>query len=73
MLIVLPVSTADCERGFSNQNLIQTSLRNSRSTTILQNVMKISKDGPSIEEMDFSSAFKVWAGMKSRRIFNHFI
>jgi len=30
-LLVAPVSTMDCERGFSQQNLIKIDLRNSRS------------------------------------------
>lgn len=69
-LLVAPVSTADCERGFSKQNLIKTCLRNSMSIKALDNLMRIAIDGPPGDKFDFSLAFKRWAGQKSRRILN---
>ena len=67
-LLVAPVSTMDCERGFSKQNLIKTCLRNAMSVTSLENLMRISIDGPPRDKFNFSLAFKNWAGQKTRRI-----
>ena len=67
-LLVAPVSTVDCERGFSKQNLIKTCLRNAMSVTSLENLMRISIDGPPRDKFNFSLAFKKWAGQKTRRI-----
>ena len=44
--LLLPVSTADYERGFSKQNLIKKTLRNCLSTSSLDNLMQMSVDGP---------------------------
>ena len=57
-LLVAPVSTVDCERGFSKQNLIKTCLRNAMSVTALENLMCISIDGPPRDKFNFSLAFK---------------
>ena len=45
-MLILPVSTVDCERGFSKQNLIKTDLRNSLKPESLSNLMMISIEGP---------------------------
>ncbi|XP_053383125.1 E3 SUMO-protein ligase KIAA1586-like [Mercenaria mercenaria] len=66
--LILPVSTADCERGFSKQNLIKTALRNSLSISSLENLMHLSIDGPPLADFPYKRAFKAWASAKSRRI-----
>ena len=45
-LLVSPVSTVDCERGFSRQNLIKTAIRNRITISNLENLMMISIEGP---------------------------
>lgn len=67
-LLVLPVSTVDCERGFSRQNLIKTDLRNSLKIESLSNIMMIAIEGPTSESFPFEDAFNKWAGLKTRRI-----
>lgn len=67
-LLVAPVSTVECERGFSRQNLIKTCLRNSLAMPTFNNLMRISIDGPGLEDFDFGGAFFKWKSMKSRRI-----
>ena len=67
-LLVSPVSTIDCERGFSRQNLIKTAIRNSINTDNLENLMMISIEGPDRKEFDFSRAFNKWAGKCDRKI-----
>jgi hypothetical protein len=64
-LLVIPVSTVDCERGFSRQNLIKTNLRNTLCIKNLENLMRLAINQ---EEMDFDLAFRKWATAKQRRI-----
>lgn len=49
LLNIYPVSTADCERGFSVMNLQQTDLRNSLATETVSNLLMISINGPALE------------------------
>ena len=44
--------------GFSKQNLIKTFLRNAMPVTSLENLMRISIDGPPRDKFNFSLAFK---------------
>ncbi|KAJ8301785.1 hypothetical protein KUTeg_020772 [Tegillarca granosa] len=67
-LLVLPVSTVDCERDFSKQNLIKTDLRNSIKHASLDNLMRIFIEGPPCSEFNYDKAYDVWASMKPRRI-----
>ena len=66
--LLVPVSTVECKRGFSQQNLVNTSLRNRMSINTLEHVLRLNIDGPDSKDYDFSRAFKVWARQKSRRI-----
>ncbi|XP_045215333.2 zinc finger protein 862-like [Mercenaria mercenaria] len=66
--LALPVSTADCERGFSKQNLIKTSLRSKICEDNLENLMILSVDGPEISKFDYKRAFNLWGSKKQRRI-----
>ena len=45
--LLLPMSTADCERGFSALQRIKTDLRNRLSNKILNYLLSISIEGPS--------------------------
>lgn len=67
-LLVAPVSTASCERGFSQQNLIKTRLRNSLKVENLENLMTIAINGSDMDKFDFGKAFAIWAKKKNRRI-----
>ncbi|KAH3870269.1 hypothetical protein DPMN_033451 [Dreissena polymorpha] len=67
-LLVSPVSTVDCERGFSRQNVIKTDLRNCLSVKNLENLLKISIEGKDCKDVDFKGIYKLWAGKKQRRI-----
>ncbi len=70
ILLTVPVSSVECERGFSRQNLIKTKLRNRLSTRKLYDLMSISLDGPIADKFDFKRAFDKWAEKKQRRILN---
>lgn len=56
----IPVSTADCERGFSCMNNILTPSRNKLEVTNLSNLLFISSVGPSVRNFDPSSYAKAW-------------
>jgi len=48
-LSVYPISSTACERGFSQMNLQQTSLRNSLQVETLSSLLMISVNGPPLE------------------------
>lgn len=52
--LLLPMSTADCERGFSSLQRVKTDLRNGLSNRILNYLLLISIEGPSPTD------FMVW-------------
>ena len=51
--LLIPVSSAPCERGFSVQNSIKTKLRNRLNPERLNRIMMITLVGPSFEDVDF--------------------
>ncbi|KAI8479756.1 hypothetical protein Bbelb_425040 [Branchiostoma belcheri] len=67
-ILVVPVSTADCERGFSTMKRVKTCLRNRLKAVTLNNLLMISIEGPEAEEFDFDSACDKWASMCKRRL-----
>ena len=67
--LTIPVSSVDCERGFSRQNLIKTKLRNCLKDNTLHRLILLSVEGPPIAEFDFALAMKKWTNAKNRRIF----
>ena len=66
--LILSVSTADCERGFSTMNIIKTTPRNHLKTTNFNLLINLSSEGPSFDEFDFNAAVTVWAQKSKRRI-----
>ena len=56
----LPVSSADCERGFSTMNVICTDLRNSLAVSHISNLMLISLIGPPVSKFQPDSYVKLW-------------
>jgi len=67
-LLVSPVSTVDCERGFSKMNLIKTDIRSKLNIDTLQNIMRISMHDSDEHSFKFEEAFSKWAAKKARRI-----
>lgn len=49
LLEVLPISSAECERGFSQMNLIHTSGRNRLLVTSVNDLLMVGVNGPSLE------------------------
>ena len=50
---LIPVSTADCERSFSTMNRVKTKLRNRMTTSTLDSLIRISKEGPRLLQFNF--------------------
>jgi hypothetical protein len=70
--LTLPVSSVDCERGFSKHNLIKTRTRGRLKTDHVATLMKMSLDTPELstclDAFDFKRAFVIWCNMKDRLI-----
>lgn len=69
--LILPVSSADCERGFSRYNLIKTKPRNRLDPATVNTLMMLTADTPSLQNMDqveFSKAFDIWTKKEARRM-----
>lgn len=56
----LPASTAECERGFSQMNLIRTELRNSLSIDHVSDLLFITLNGPDIASWDALPYVRAW-------------
>ena len=66
--IIIPVSTADCERGFSCMNRVKTDLRNRLKTETLDQLLRISIEGPPPRHYNFDRAATLWGSWRNRRI-----
>ena len=66
--LLLPVSTADCERGFSCMNRIVTPLRNRLKTENIDKLVRLSAEGPEVHEFDFEKAISKWTNLGPHRI-----
>ncbi|KAH3842095.1 uncharacterized protein LOC127876058 [Dreissena polymorpha] len=60
--LLLPMSTADCERGFSTLKQIKTDNRATLSNKVLKALLTVSIKGPSLEVFDFACAVKTGTG-----------
>ncbi|XP_060601868.1 uncharacterized protein C17orf113-like [Ruditapes philippinarum] len=59
--MIIPVSSAPCERGFSVQNALKNKVRNRLNASRLNRLMFIKLIGPPIEHLDFLPAAKIFA------------
>ena len=59
--LTLPISTADCERAFSTMRRVKTRLRSEMNNSTLNNCMRISIEGPSLQSFDFNAAVESWS------------
>lgn len=66
--LTVPVSSIDCERGFSQQNLIKTKIRAKLKTENVFTLTKMSVDTTEMEKFDFHKAFVIWCLIKDRVI-----
>ena len=66
--LIVPVSTADCERGFSTMNRIKTDPRNRLKTETVDKLIRLSSEGPELDQFNFETAAMLWASRSNRRI-----
>lgn len=57
--LTLPVSTSDCERGFSTMSKIISNQRNCVKTPTLDKLIRLSTEGPNMESFDCDAAVSV--------------
>ena len=71
LLLVLPISSAQCERAFSSQNRIKSAKRSFLETETTEDLIRISSEGPPIAEFVPSQAVELWfsTGQRPRRPF----
>lgn len=63
----LPISTADCERAFSTMRRIKSRLRSEMWNLTLNHCMRISIEGPPLQQFDSDAAVDAWSVLKNRR------
>ena len=63
--LIIPISTAECERCFSSMKRIKTTLRNRMETTTLDQLMRISNEGYK-PEFNFDKAAGLWGSLRQR-------
>ncbi|KAK0148163.1 Zinc finger protein 862 [Merluccius polli] len=69
IMLVLPVSAAVCERGFSTQKRIKSDTRASLHSDTVEDLIRISVEGPSLEDFDARESVASWfsQGQRTRR------
>ncbi|MEW8546312.1 MAG: hypothetical protein AB2693_22575 [Candidatus Thiodiazotropha sp.] len=67
---VIPMTTDQCERGFSTQNRIKNKLRSRLSNKCLVDLMRISEDGPELKQFNFEKALLKWKTDKVRKLYS---
>lgn len=60
ILLILPLSTACCERGFSVMGKVKSDWRSCLSVKILDCLMRINIEGPSVAEYDSQHGLQLW-------------
>ena len=66
LALIIPVSSAPCERGFSVQNALKTKVRNRLNPERLNRLMFIKLVGPDVDQFDFPVAARMFENMKPR-------
>ncbi|MCO5602289.1 hypothetical protein L7F22_056418 [Adiantum nelumboides] len=68
-LLVIPVSTAACERGFSKQNRIKDDERSSLTLKTLEMLMFLSLSAPhDLDKVEWNAIYEICANMKFWRV-----
>ena len=69
IMLVLPISSAVCERGFSSVTRIKSDVRASLHTETVEELIRISVEEPQLEDYDARQDVKQWfsQGKRSRK------
>ena len=65
---VVPIHSADVERSFSQLKLVKTNIRNRMFEKTLDSLLRITIEGPEVNEFHVKDAVTLWASKKNRRI-----
>ena len=60
IVLVLPLSNAICERGFSTMKRVKTCLRSSMDVSMLDRLMLIAIEGESVQDFDPTDYINFW-------------
>ena len=66
--LLLPMSSVDCERGFSTLSRVKTDLRNRLANKTLNHLLMMAIEGLSPSDFPYELACDRWAAMRNRRI-----
>lgn len=66
LLLVLPISSAQCERPFSTQNQIKSAKHSCLETETTEDLICISSEGPPVAEFVPSQAVELWFSTRQR-------
>ena len=68
-MLVIPISSAQCERGFSAQKRIKSDVRSSLHVSTTEDLIRISIEGPELAAFDPTPVVEKWlnSGQRSRR------
>ena len=67
IVMLIPMSTAACERGFSLMNRIKSKGRSRLANSLMNNLMTISCNKEELRSFDPQSAINEWASSARRR------
>ena len=65
--LCVPLNSVPAERGFSKQNIQKTKLRNRLGENQLQEIMRVSINGPDFATYDYTGAAARFNAMADRR------
>ena len=65
--LVLPSSSASCERGFSRMNCIKTDLRSRLTTANLDSLMLIGLSGTAVKDFDPKESIMLWHASSGKK------
>ena len=70
LVLTIPASSAECERGFSHVKRIKSTERNRLDESSLSDLLTIKLEGPTIEMFNPVPAINAWisAGQRPRRV-----
>ena len=60
IVLVLPISAAQCERAVSAQNRIKSSVRATLATSVVEDLIRLSSEGPPVADFDAAPCVDRW-------------
>ena len=67
LVLVSPVTSAACERGFSMQNRIKTKLPSRLAPELVTKLMRIQEEGPELEDFPTTTCLQKFQAICNRR------